>query len=123
MHLLCHLEDIDPKTGKEVLVSSPEGNRYIALFQSQGRLRAYHNSCPHQGRSLNFAPDQFLIDKGDTLVCPHHGACFDISNGRCISGPCEGSSLTPVAIEIRDGNVYVLENEIHHGQHNDQEDN
>jgi nitrite reductase/ring-hydroxylating ferredoxin subunit len=107
LHLLCQLEDIDPETGKEVLVSSAQGNRYIALFQLQGQLKAYHNCCPHQGRSLNFAPDQFLFDKDQTLVCPHHGACFDLSNGQCISGPCEGASLTPIDIEIIDGGVFL----------------
>jgi nitrite reductase/ring-hydroxylating ferredoxin subunit len=118
LHLLCHIEDIDPETGKEVLVSSPQGNRYVALFLYRGQLRAYHNCCPHQGRSLNFAPDQFLFDKDHTLVCPHHGACFDISNGLCISGPCEGSSLTPIAVEIRNGEIYLSENHLAHGSAN-----
>ena len=105
--MLCHLQDIKPDSGKEVLIQAVEGNRYIALFRLGDGVQAYLNTCPHQGRSLNWAPDQFLIGKDGKLVCPHHGACFDINSGACVSGPCEGASLTSVDIELRDGMVLL----------------
>jgi len=112
---LCSLQDIDPDSGKEVLVQDGDGRQYIALFRQGDAVKAYLNSCPHQGRSLNWAPDQFLIDKDGTLVCPHHGACFEISSGVCVSGPCEGASLVPVEIEVRDGIIHLSENQVNHG--------
>ena len=106
--MLCRLQDIDRDSGKEVLVQDDGSRQFIALFRQGDAVRAYINSCPHQGRSLNWAPDQFLLGKDETLVCPHHGACFEINSGLCISGPCEGASLDPVDIKIRDGDVYLV---------------
>ena len=111
MQTLCRLEEITPESGKEVLVPAQNGNRYIALFRLGGAVKAYLNACPHQGRSLNWAPDQFLLEAQGRLVCPHHGACFDLVSGVCVAGPCEGASLTAVDIEVRDGVVHLSESE------------
>jgi nitrite reductase/ring-hydroxylating ferredoxin subunit len=105
--MLCLAGDIDPETGKEVFVDGPDGRMCIALFQTGKSLRAYLNVCPHQGRSLSLAPDEFLFTGHGDLVCPHHGACFRPVTGECVSGPCEGSFLTPVAIEVKGGCVYL----------------
>jgi nitrite reductase/ring-hydroxylating ferredoxin subunit len=61
-------------------------------------LRAWRNTCPHEGRRLNYAPGKFLIDK-QNLVCAAHGASFRLSDGFCVSGPCRGESLQPVQVE------------------------
>ena len=108
MQTLCRIEEIAVDSGKEVLVQTDGSNRYIALFRKGEKVFAYLNSCPHQGRSLNWAPDQFLLDNVGKLVCPHHGACFEIASGLCVSGPCEGASLIPIDIELIDGNVQLL---------------
>lgn len=107
MHSLCHVDVIDPKTGKEALIQTDAGNRYIALFKVNDEVRAYLNTCPHQGRSLNWAPDQFLLGDDGNLVCPHHGACFKLGSGECVSGPCEGATLTAVEIEVIEGTVFL----------------
>jgi nitrite reductase/ring-hydroxylating ferredoxin subunit len=107
LHSLCRLDEIDPETGKEALVQTGSGNRYIALFKVDNQVHAYLNTCPHQGRSLNWAPDQFLLGDDGKLVCPHHGACFDISTGECTSGPCEGASLTRLECVIVNGIVQI----------------
>lgn len=59
-------------------------------------LAAFHNICPHAGRRLDWAPGQFLIDQG-RLVCAVHGAAFDLGSGVCVSGPCKGAALRPLA--------------------------
>ena len=106
--VLCRIADIDPGTGKEVVVDGPGGPACIALFHAAGAIRAYLNVCPHQGRSLSIAPGEFLIEESGELVCPHHGACFDLATGRCITGPCKGGHLTQVGIEVRDEAVVLL---------------
>ena len=103
MQALCLVAEVSPDSGKEVMVEEQGQRRWVALFRDGDEVRAYLNSCPHQGRSLNWAPDQFLLDPEGRLVCPHHGACFEISSGNCVSGPCVGAGLTPVDIEIIDG--------------------
>ena len=107
MHSLCQVDEIDPKTGKEALIQANAGTRYIALFKVNDEVCAYLNSCPHQGRSLNWAPDQFLLGDDGNLVCPHHGACFELSSGECVSGPCEGAALTAMDIEVSEGTVFL----------------
>ena len=106
---LCRAADIDPLSGKEAFVEGPDGPVCIALFRHADTVHAYLNVCPHQGRSLSFAPDEFLIEDSGELVCPHHGACFDLATGLCVTGPCKGGCLTPVGIEIRDGLVVLPE--------------
>ena len=109
LRTLCQLQDIDPESGKEVLLKTAGANQAIALFRVGDGVRAYLNTCPHQGRSLNWAPDSFLFGEDGHLVCPHHGACFDISTGACISGPCEGAWLSAVDIVLKDGAVQLIQ--------------
>jgi nitrite reductase/ring-hydroxylating ferredoxin subunit len=61
-------------------------------------LQAWLNTCPHQGRRLDYVPGKFLIHKGQ-LVCAAHGASFDLEEGLCVGGPCRGEHLTKVAVE------------------------
>jgi nitrite reductase/ring-hydroxylating ferredoxin subunit len=60
-------------------------------------LQAWLNTCPHQGRRLDYVPGKFLIHKGQ-LVCAAHGASFDLEEGLCVGGPCRGEHLTGVAV-------------------------
>ncbi|MDZ4731859.1 MAG: Rieske 2Fe-2S domain-containing protein [Xanthomonadales bacterium] len=104
--ILCPLAEVSAE-GKEVMTEN-EGKRcYLMLFQRAGEVVGYHNVCPHQGRNLNFAPDRFLFDPAGRLVCPHHGALFDVADGECLQGPCQGASLRKIELHIEDGNVLL----------------
>jgi len=104
--ILCPLADVSPE-GKEVIFENHGKRCYLMLFEQGGEVLGYHNVCPHQGRNLNFAPDRFLFDPKGQLVCPHHGALFDVSNGICLQGPCKGAALRKVALRSEDGNVLL----------------
>jgi nitrite reductase/ring-hydroxylating ferredoxin subunit len=78
-------------------------NMPIILHRREGRVLAWLNVCPHQGRRLDYAPGRFLRD-GDQLICAAHGACFSLANGECVSGPCRGSSLRQV-LPAEDGTL------------------
>lgn len=106
--ILCPLADVSPE-GKEVIYVNQGKRFYLMLFEQAGEILAYHNVCPHQGRNLNYAPDRFLFDPRGQLVCPHHGALFDVSSGICLQGPCQGAALRKVAVRIEDGNVLLTE--------------
>lgn len=103
MPVVCRLEEINPGSGKEVSVDG--GKTWLMLFVSGDGVVAYKNACPHQGRALNFAPDRFILSKEGQLVCPHHGATFDLGSGFCVAGPCKGSSLEAVTVRVVDGEV------------------
>ncbi|MGY0650710.1 Rieske (2Fe-2S) protein [Luteimonas sp. A537] len=72
-----------------------------------GDVRAWLNICPHAGRRLDWAPGRFLESKDGLLVCAVHGASFETVGGVCEAGPCRGESLRAVAVEVRDGAVWL----------------
>ena len=107
---LCKVSEVSAK-GKEVRDTARENPLFVMLFRVDGEIFAYHNTCPHLGLSLNWAPDRFLVGDDDgLLVCAHHGAAFDLSSGKCLQGPCKGSSLRPIGIVIRDNEIWLDEN-------------
>jgi nitrite reductase/ring-hydroxylating ferredoxin subunit len=106
--ILCPLAEVSAE-GKEVIAESAGKRFYLMLFQHAGEVVAYHNVCPHQGRNLNFAPDRFLFDPEGQLVCPHHGAVFDVASGACLQGPCRGASLRKLKLRLENGNVLLAE--------------
>lgn len=79
----------------------------LILHRDGASVRAWLNVCPHAGRRLDWAPGQFLKSKDGLLVCAVHGASFELQDGKCVAGPCRGDRLRPVALEVRDGSVYL----------------
>lgn len=72
----------------------------------RGRVHAYVNACRHQSLALDFGDAHFFDEAFDALVCCHHGARFAPDTGRCVAGPCEGASLTALAVVERDGALW-----------------
>ncbi len=107
--ILCPFAEVSAD-GKEVIFESSGKRYYLMLFLHAGDVVGYHNVCPHMGRNLNLAPDRFLFDPARRLVCPHHGALFDVVDGACVQGPCQGDSLRPLKLCVEDGNVLLMDN-------------
>ena len=80
----------------------------LILHRDGGSVRAWFNVCPHAGRRLDWAPGKFLRSD-NLLVCAAHGASFELGGGECVAGPCRGESLRAVALEVRDGGVYIAD--------------
>lgn len=70
-----------------------------------GRVCAFVNCCPHLGSELDWQPGEFFEEAGLYLVCSTHGAIFDPASGLCISGPCRGACLEPIAVHEHEGQV------------------
>jgi len=79
---------------------------FVVLLDS-GEPRAYRNSCPHLDIELNWQPHGFLDYDQCFIQCKTHGALFRMDDGHCIVGPCNGQSLTPLALQERDGWLYL----------------
>lgn len=87
-----------------------DGSAESLILHRQGEsVRAWLNVCPHAGRRLDWAPGQFLKSKEGLLVCAAHGASFELAHGECVAGPCRGASLRAVDVEVRDGQVWMVE--------------
>ena len=84
------------------------GDVESVLVRRQGEaVQAWLNLCPHAGRRLDYAPGMFLLTAGGELVCPVHGATFELGEGACTSGPCRGQSLRALEAGVVDGQVQV----------------
>lgn len=105
--LALRLEAI-PDGGFVETETEVDGDAESLIVHRQGEaVRAWLNICPHAGRRLDWAPGQFLVSKDGLLVCAAHGASFETAGGLCVSGPCRGAALCGVAIEVRDGALFV----------------
>lgn len=67
-------------TGQSKLIEV--GGKEIAVFNVDGAYYAIDNGCSHHGASLAGAPVN-----GTAVVCPWHGARFDIVTGEALSPP------------------------------------
>jgi len=106
MPLLCKVSDVT-ESGREFRVSGGGGAYYVMLFRVGEKVLAYQNVCPHRFLSLSWAPDRFMIGEDGLLVCPHHGAAFELEHGECVQGPCVGDRLFPVRIRIESDEVWL----------------
>lgn len=77
------------------------GGHTIALFRVDGAFYAIGNECTHAGGPLGEGD----LD-GTTVICPWHGARFDITSGEVLEQPA-GESVTEYEIRIDDDEVQV----------------
>ena len=104
-HHLCSMDQITDGGGVEIRIPGPPV-QFVAVLRQGDQVRAYVNTCPHAGRPMNVGPDRFMFTPQGELVCAVHGATFSFDDGQCVSGPCVGASLEPVAVMVEDGQVY-----------------
>lgn len=103
---VCGLADIPDQGARDAEVRSGGDVLPVVLLRQAGRVYAYLNVCPHQGRMLNFAPDRFMVQDG-IVMCSHHGATFRVTDGTCIGGPCRGAALRRLNTLVQDGRVMI----------------
>lgn len=79
-----------------------DGEDKILLIKSKRGLKAYRNSCAHQGLPL----DGGLLDSdAGTITCPWHGFQFDTESGECFSAPqCQ---LEPFPLRLEGDRICV----------------
>ena len=105
---LCRLDDLE-NPGSAAFVVKRGSSRVTVLLVRQGaEAFCYLNSCPHIGAPLDYQTTGFLDPEKLNIFCAYHGARFRMEDGLCISGPPESQCLTPLALEIKDGEVFPL---------------
>lgn len=81
------------------------GRDSVFVVRKGAQVYAYHDICPHYGStSLPWKRHQYLDASSHYLVCAAHGALFEIENGLCVRGPCEGQSLKQIAVDVLPNN-------------------
>lgn len=93
----------------------------VGVFRLDGQFYAWLNTCPHQGgpvcqgrifkRVLEVVDADYKTQGrtwSDTdlhIVCPWHGAEYNIRTGRHVGN--DGHSLTAVDVSVEGGNVFL----------------
>ena len=106
---LCALGDVVDGDSGGFYTETSDGRLLYMVIRQGDKVFVYRNVCPHTGMPLDFRPGKFLSSDKTLIQCSTHNARFRIRDGFCVSGPCAGDRLTPVAVEIRDGQVYLTE--------------
>ena len=74
----------------------------IALFNLNGEIYAIEDTCTHDGGPLV----EGAIVNGCEVVCPRHGARFDIRTGKALSFPAFEPTNT-YRVQIKGDEVWV----------------
>ena len=91
----------DVKEGK--ILSIPTEYGRVALTRREGKIHAFQDLCPHDDGSLAGG----RID-GKAIVCPRHGARFDIETGKVLCMPAtEDIEVYPVRLRGEEVEVEV----------------
>ncbi|WP_407971678.1 Rieske (2Fe-2S) protein [Burkholderia pyrrocinia] len=95
---LCRFSDV-PDGGARVVDEAFIGRPVIVVRRGE-QVWAYVNRCPHFSVPLDFVPGNVSCYRSQVLMCAHHSALFRFDDGVCIDGPCSGSALEAVAVEV-----------------------
>jgi nitrite reductase/ring-hydroxylating ferredoxin subunit len=109
MRILCGFDELAERSGKGFQLQLQGATVNVVVVRRAGRVYAYRNVCPHRGTTLDWLPDQFMDPDREYLQCATHGALFRVDDGVCIAGPCVGKSLSPLLVDVRDGQVLLLQ--------------
>lgn len=96
-HLAAKVSEIAPGMTRRVVVDSTG----ILLCNVGGKIYAIEDVCTHDGGPL----DQGDLE-GECIVCPRHGATFDVRTGDALTLPAVVPVMTFEA-EVEGDDIYV----------------
>jgi len=96
-HCVAKVSEIAPGTTRRVVVDSVE----ILLCNVGGTIYAIEDICTHDGAPL----DQGQLEDA-CVVCPRHGATFDVRTGDALTLPAIMPLMT-FGVEIKGDDVFV----------------
>lgn len=96
-HRVAKVSDIAPGTTQRVVADSVE----ILLCNVDGKIYAIEDVCTHDGGPL----DQGELE-GDHVVCPRHGATFDVRTGDALTLPAVVPLMT-FEVQIEGDDIFV----------------
>ncbi|WP_407120853.1 Rieske (2Fe-2S) protein [Bradyrhizobium sp. STM 3561] len=113
IYAICSFNDISSRQAKgfHLMVVDDHGNHRpwsIIVVRWGKKVLGYVNKCPHNGVNLDWERNVFLDPYGIRLMCGKHGSTFELGTGLCVEGPCQGRTLTPIALAVLDGDICVV---------------
>jgi nitrite reductase/ring-hydroxylating ferredoxin subunit len=107
--VVCRLSDLEEGGARGFTIGSGDWPLRGLVLRVRGEVRGYINHCPHAGHPLNLRPHQFLTPDRALVLCSSHGALFDKLTGYCLAGPCAGSHLRSVPLQVEAGFVLLAD--------------
>jgi nitrite reductase/ring-hydroxylating ferredoxin subunit len=108
---VCLDEELVPGRAQIIDLERPGGRgprrQAMVVRLPNGEIRAYHNLCKHLPVPLDSFRDRVLADDKSHFLCRTHGACFQLSDGMCFEGPCQGASLDAIAVRLHNGKIEI----------------
>ena len=77
------------------------GDKPIVIFNIAGHFFAIGDVCSHDDGPLGDG-----VIEGDNIVCPRHGAEFDVRTGKAMAMPAV-VDIPAYPVQIRDGKIFV----------------
>lgn len=102
---LIALADIADGAARGFVLQLRAGRFHGFVVRRGETVCGYVDACPHMGLPLAKALDDYLTPDASRIACGWHGAVFAVEDGRCLGGPCVGTSLTPWPVAVVDGAV------------------
>jgi 3-phenylpropionate/trans-cinnamate dioxygenase ferredoxin subunit len=87
-----------PEGGVTIVQS---GSLFLGVYRIDGRLYAIEDRCSHDDGPLCEGDRE-----GYEVICPRHGARFDIRTGAVLQLPAT-EDVESFPVEVRDGDVFV----------------
>lgn len=98
--VICRLADLEEHGSRGFTVGGGNWPLRGFVVRSGNEVRGYVNHCPHAGHPLDLRPHRFLTPDRALILCSSHGALFEKDEGLCLAGPCAGTRLRPVPLEV-----------------------
>ena len=91
------VQEVPLGTGKQVTLNG----KIIALFHVNDAFYAIDDTCPHRGGPLSEGHVE-----GTEVICPWHGAGFDLATGAVLSPPAN-SGVACYKVQVVGGEVQI----------------
>ncbi len=104
---LAKLQDLQEGETKLISVEGEPPYRSIVLVKSKDQFLAYWNVCQHIAIPLDGGLGSLPLI-GGYLVCSTHGAKYEVTDGTCVKGPCTGSKLPAIELEMTDDAIFAV---------------
>jgi Rieske 2Fe-2S family protein len=108
-----HVDELDADGSGHGYITFSLGREEALIRRDEdGRVRAYHNVCPHRGAQLCKGGRGTTASK--RIVCPYHAWTFSAADGQLLSArhmhedfDPSGLGLMPVHVEVWKGLIFV----------------
>ena len=107
MQRLLALRELKPGTTHKFQFKRGGKIREGFLARLGRKVVAYENVCQHLPLPLDYDDGRFFTTDGAHFLCQTHGALYEPRSGRCVRGPCEGESLKPLKVVLKDGILWL----------------